>query len=210
MSSSSSSSSSSEAVEGTDYHVEHFCTETDRCIPFNGIKTLYDSGTLQNGTKKPSDIVGIVNFFVRTTEPALLKYFPLEKGPDVRRFGGEYFDAYCRFRDTPEGTTEEVDVGPLYPIRTDGDGNCLLHAVSIAMWGRHDQVAGACSWGDRAGPPPALTPPFLTVIPPCHRRRKSTSIPPAAAAPSSRSVHEVSEPCCSAPSHISNAARPCA
>jgi hypothetical protein len=140
MSSSSSSSSSSEAVEGTDYHVEHFCTETDRCIPFNGIKTLYDSGTLQNGTKKPSDIVGIVNFFVRTTEPALLKYFPLEKGPDVRRFGGEYFDAYCRFRDTPEGTTEEVDVGPLYPIRTDGDGNCLLHAAALGAWGVHDRA----------------------------------------------------------------------
>lgn len=131
------SSNSSSAVEGTDYHAPHFM-EADRLIPFNGIKKIYDE---MSSDGKPNNLVGIVNFYMRTMEPNLLKYFPLEKGADVRRFGGEFFDAYCRFRDTPEGTTEDVDVGPLFPVRTDGDGNCLLHAVSIAMWGRHDQVS---------------------------------------------------------------------
>jgi OTU domain-containing protein 7 len=27
----------------------------------------------------------------------------------------------------------------LYPMCTSGDGNCLLHAVSLAMWGLHDR-----------------------------------------------------------------------
>ncbi|CAF4437570.1 unnamed protein product [Adineta steineri] len=26
----------------------------------------------------------------------------------------------------------------LYPLVTTGDGNCLLHATSLAMWGFHD------------------------------------------------------------------------
>ena len=28
---------------------------------------------------------------------------------------------------------------PLYPMATSGDGNCLLHAASLAMWGVHDR-----------------------------------------------------------------------
>lgn len=28
---------------------------------------------------------------------------------------------------------------PLYPMCTSGDGNCLLHAASLAMWGLHDR-----------------------------------------------------------------------
>ncbi len=28
---------------------------------------------------------------------------------------------------------------PLYPMITSGDGNCLLHAASLAMWGLHDR-----------------------------------------------------------------------
>jgi len=28
---------------------------------------------------------------------------------------------------------------PLYPMVTSGDGNCLLHAASLAMWGLHDR-----------------------------------------------------------------------
>ncbi|CAF0818005.1 unnamed protein product [Brachionus calyciflorus] len=28
---------------------------------------------------------------------------------------------------------------PLYPMSTSGDGNCLLHAASLAMWGLHDR-----------------------------------------------------------------------
>lgn len=27
----------------------------------------------------------------------------------------------------------------LYPMRTDGDGNCLLHAASLSMFGTHDR-----------------------------------------------------------------------
>jgi OTU domain-containing protein 7 len=28
---------------------------------------------------------------------------------------------------------------PIYPMMTSGDGNCLLHAASLAMWGVHDR-----------------------------------------------------------------------
>ena len=28
---------------------------------------------------------------------------------------------------------------PLYPMMTSGDGNCLLHAASLSMWGLHDR-----------------------------------------------------------------------
>ena len=30
-------------------------------------------------------------------------------------------------------------VSKLYCLRTDGDGNCLLHAISLAVWGVHDR-----------------------------------------------------------------------
>jgi hypothetical protein len=39
-----------------------------------------------------------------------------------------YFDVSYRFRDD-----DLCSIGPLFPIRTDGDGNCLLHAISIGM-----------------------------------------------------------------------------
>lgn len=29
----------------------------------------------------------------------------------------------------------------LWPLATSGDGNCLLHAASLAMWGFHDRVS---------------------------------------------------------------------
>lgn len=28
----------------------------------------------------------------------------------------------------------------LWPMATTGDGNCLLHAASLAMWGFHDRL----------------------------------------------------------------------
>ncbi|CAN0306412.1 unnamed protein product [Ectocarpus fasciculatus] len=28
----------------------------------------------------------------------------------------------------------------LWAIRTDGDGDCLLHAVSLSLWGQHDRT----------------------------------------------------------------------
>ena len=30
-------------------------------------------------------------------------------------------------------------VFPSQPLNTKGDGNCLLHALSLAMWGVHDR-----------------------------------------------------------------------
>ncbi|XP_075253878.1 uncharacterized protein LOC142345620 isoform X2 [Convolutriloba macropyga] len=35
--------------------------------------------------------------------------------------------------------TENAAAQPLYPMVTTGDGNCLLHAASLAMWGFHDR-----------------------------------------------------------------------
>ncbi|XP_063710712.1 OTU domain-containing protein 7B-like isoform X3 [Symsagittifera roscoffensis] len=35
--------------------------------------------------------------------------------------------------------TENGAAQPLYPMVTTGDGNCLLHAASLAMWGFHDR-----------------------------------------------------------------------
>jgi OTU domain-containing protein 7 len=37
-----------------------------------------------------------------------------------------------------QGAWENV-CRPLYPMVTSGDGNCLLHAASLAMWGLHDR-----------------------------------------------------------------------
>lgn len=31
------------------------------------------------------------------------------------------------------------DLPPLTPLATAGDGNCLLHAASLGMWGAHDR-----------------------------------------------------------------------
>jgi hypothetical protein len=36
------------------------------------------------------------------------------------------------------GVWEDV-TRPLYPMVTSGDGNCLLHAASLSMWGLHDR-----------------------------------------------------------------------
>ena len=33
----------------------------------------------------------------------------------------------------------DQELTKLHPVRTSGDGNCLLHAASIAMWGIHDR-----------------------------------------------------------------------
>ena len=35
--------------------------------------------------------------------------------------------------------TETFASTPLVPLATSGDGNCLLHAASLAMWGFHDR-----------------------------------------------------------------------
>ena len=37
-----------------------------------------------------------------------------------------------------QGVWEDVN-RPLYPMVTSGDGNCLLHAASLSMWGLHDR-----------------------------------------------------------------------
>jgi len=143
------SSSSSQNNEETDYHIQHFCDGNERFVNVNlltnllwkivhptvGISTVQDM-------EKNYNLAGICNFYMKTIDDALLNYFPLEKGSFVQRYHTLYFERIFRFRKglLPTEEIEFVEIGPLYPIRTDGDGNCLLHAVSICMWGCHDPV----------------------------------------------------------------------
>jgi hypothetical protein len=66
----------------------------------------------------------------------------------LRGRGGKRFEEYClqeigdchaRSKLTLAGTLHPAD-GPmgLMPLNTTGDGNCLLHAASLAMWGVED------------------------------------------------------------------------
>lgn len=63
----------------------------------------------------------------------------------LRRRGGRRFEEYClqeigdshaRNKLTLAGTLhpEDSSMG-LVPLNTTGDGNCLLHSASLAMWG---------------------------------------------------------------------------
>jgi hypothetical protein len=36
-----------------------------------------------------------------------------------------------------------LQIGPMFAMNTTADGNCLLHAVSICLWGVEDTSAGA-------------------------------------------------------------------
>ena len=66
----------------------------------------------------------------------------------LRGQGGKRFEEYClqeigdchaRSKLTLAGTLHPAE-GPmgLMPLNTTGDGNCLLHAASLAMWGVED------------------------------------------------------------------------
>lgn len=66
----------------------------------------------------------------------------------LRGQGGKRFEEYClqeigdchaRSKLTLAGTLHPAE-GPmgLVPLNTTGDGNCLLHAASLAMWGVED------------------------------------------------------------------------
>ena len=43
----------------------------------------------------------------------------------------------CLHRWAETGTCQR-----LWPLATTGDGNCLLHAASLGMWGFHDRWPG--------------------------------------------------------------------
>lgn len=145
----SSSSSSSSQQNETDYHIQHFSDGNERyvniyaltdllrrmIIPVAGSITVEDMETNYN-------LAGICNFYMRSVDETLLNYFPLEKGCFVQRCHPLYFEKTYRFRKSlmNAGEMDFVEMGPLFPIRTDGDGNCLLHAISICIWGCHDFV----------------------------------------------------------------------
>ena len=132
----------------TDYHIQHFCDGNERVIPFYDLTTMLNK-LIPNSMmitvddmEANSNLAGICHFYVRTNDEALLNYFPLEKGRFVQRCHALYFERSYRFRQSLLNAeeTEFVEIGPLYPIRTDGDGNCLLHAISICIWGCHDPI----------------------------------------------------------------------
>ena len=89
----------------------------------------------QINCRKHTDIVGVCNFYIRTADPSILALFPLERSFFVKDYQADFFDRRYHFIDD-----DCYAVGPLFPVRTDGDGNCLLHAVSIGLWGCHDPV----------------------------------------------------------------------
>ena len=148
MSSSSSSSSSSSQQDETDYHIQHFCDDYDRLINKQVLTELLTkkigppAGTTVDEMEHFCNLAGICNFYMKTVDEALLNYFPLEKGYFAQRCQSLYFEKSYRFRKSVmnAGEMDFVEIGPLYPIRTDGDGNCLLHAISICMWGCHDPL----------------------------------------------------------------------
>ena len=143
-------SSSSKQQNETDYHIQHFCDGIERFVnvgpltdllnklvhPVLGISTVQDM-------ERNYNLPGVCNFYMKAVDESLLNYFPLEKGSFVHRYHTLYFERIYRFRKSllPTEEMDVIEIGPLYPIRTDGDGNCLLHAVSICMWGCHDPVS---------------------------------------------------------------------
>jgi hypothetical protein len=81
------------------------------------------------------DLRGCCSYYIRTEDEDILRCgtYPIEENPIVSKFAPDFEK---KFYFTEEGC---VKVGPMYAVCTDGDGNCLLHAVSISLWGIHDR-----------------------------------------------------------------------
>ena len=145
---SSSSSQPQELDDETDYHIQHFSDGNERFVHVGNLMDMLRRMVIPTVGQSLEDVEtycnlpGICNFYMKTIDAALLNYFPLEK--KYPRLHALYFDQTCRFRKRLLNAADDiefVEVGPLFPIRTDGDGNCLLHAISICMWGCHDPFA---------------------------------------------------------------------
>jgi hypothetical protein len=97
--------------------------------------TIPDPAEKQKSFILHQDLRGCCSYYLRTEDEEVLRLgtFPVEEGEFVVKFLPD-FERKFYFSDV--GC---VKIGPLFPISTDGDGNCLLHAISLSLWGMHDR-----------------------------------------------------------------------
>lgn len=117
-----------------EYGTSHFCTDQTTLTELNSeilrYAPFFESYRSRNEIHLTikRNLTGLCNFYIKDTDPSILQYCPIERSNFVKPYQKGYFDVTYRFRDDDLCST-----GPLFPIRTDGDGNCLLHAISIGI-----------------------------------------------------------------------------
>ena len=113
--------------------------------------TLIKSCLCDDSTESTNrDLLGVCGFYILTDDRNLLRYYPLQ--PDLgewlsdqlykatgKRDAFQVIPRLSQFYDGSEVEEPEATVGPLFAIATRADGNCLLHAISICLWGVEDK-----------------------------------------------------------------------
>lgn len=103
-----------------------------------------------DSTQKPSnintlvDLMGSCGFYILTEDESILQYYPLQKSLADWLFNemAVAVGTEKKYPDLFHGD-DKVKVGPLYAMQTTADGNCLLHAISICLWGVEDMSENA-------------------------------------------------------------------
>ena len=111
------------------------------------------------------NLTGICGFYLLTSAPALLRYYSLQNDlaiwlrreleiatsqqpgnsiklitteADFNNDEDEWNDETVSASGATSRRERRIVIDPLYAMRTTADGNCLLHAISICLWGVED------------------------------------------------------------------------
>lgn len=75
------------------------------------------------------------SFQLPACEDEMVEHLPLERA--VLETDCLYKILQAKIVQDEEG--RPLQAGPLYPVITEGDGDCLPHATSLSLFGRHDR-----------------------------------------------------------------------
>ena len=90
------------------------------------------------------DLTGACTFFLRTNDPKLLSYFPLDDSPALIPYQIQTDESYRFYNE------EMKVIGPMFPIRTPDAGNSLVNAASLGIWGVEDTDVSIQSPNDKS------------------------------------------------------------
>jgi hypothetical protein len=108
---------------------------------------LCESGSGQSRDDRHIDLLGVCGFYILTNNEYVLRFYPLH----ATLASWLYDETMGPISDNTNNSgmpvivnknNERKRVGPLYAMSTTADGNCLLHAISICLWGVEDSNSG--------------------------------------------------------------------
>lgn len=95
------------------------------------------------------DLMGVCGYYILTDSQPLLKYYPLNAylakwllSERILALTGDIRKVPSMIDDRGQNVNQKIH---LYAMNTTPDGNCLLHALSICLWGVEDSSSSEVS-----------------------------------------------------------------